>query len=551
MNINSSRLKFLIVLITNILLVATSAWSQSATVVTSVELNDDLVSTYPVNISDGLLVLGLSYDDTRRIDDKMVLSINNDARYYNYIQDENRITLTKFDLDLNVVGTYPLKIEDATDIYIYNFINYDNKLRLYYAKRESFGDDIKICYLDIDTEKYKRHKETTIRTINARSGIPATRMLLSADSTKIAFISEKQLGNNDEQSLDIAVMNIQGTPMWSDPVYLGRNRGQIELLDFEIDNTGNIYLAYHDYRKYNNDTKDKDKNGDDIPSYELKIITYGLDETELLTTINTQKQWTRNCNLKYIPSNNTLAVVGTYSKKDGGNVTGIYHTAMDISDFKSSEVNLVPYSRDLILQIDEDGFANKKEKDPGIEYRIMQTEILIKSDGSLVYAMQPYRTQTFRNNTSIYSYRRPTTFTYIEYYVAKSIIVADINNSNTSFTRIPRDYEEFYYLPEGMATFTLVNDRLYTLYPETWKNIERELSKRPDDTNHQRNTNLTLATIDSNGNVHRDVVKSINGNYFEGPVGRLHRLNDRDYLFNFFDSGFFSSKRYIGLCLLE
>ena len=519
--------------------------AQDVTLFESDTYDDNMVNIAPARIDGGYISLIVEYKDRNWEDPKMnPSSIFNKDFNYNYISDEDHVYLSKMDMDLNIVSETKLTFEDAHDINIYGMFTYAGKTTLYYSQRKNFNDEVYIYAMDIDTEKLKKNKSRKIHTIKYRLGIPATRLIVSPDSTKLAFISERWLGDNDEVKLDVALLNIQGTPIWSDPVYLDATSERISITDAVVDNTGNIYLSYKLFDRYSNERSKKNNKGDKIPAYSTRVITYGIDETEAYVTISDQGKFIRKCDLLYNPIKNKVQAVGTYSIKDGGNLSGVFVADIDPISMKANETAFHKFDKKLISLIDEDGFGQTKDKDPGIEIRTVETNVHIKNNGDIAYIIQPFKyEERFRNN----SFRNNTVNNTESGYEIYSTVVAQITESNAIFTRIPKRSSGLSQFGGLIAKSLVRNDQVYLLYTYYYKNLERRDDENPKSMRNPLRSSLILANIDSEGKYYRSFLKNRDEeDKFGLSMSDFHAVSNSEYMFTSYVGGLFSSKRQIG-----
>ena len=518
--------------------------AQDIFVLESEKFDDNMVNITPTKIPGGYLSLVIRYQRNNWDDPKMlpISSLNKDFNY-RYISDEDNVYATIMDEDLNVIKQEKLKFKDAHDLNIYGLFSYDGKSTLYYSKRKNFSDEVSICAMNIDVGKLRKCRARVIHTIKSRKGVPATRMIVSPDSTKLAFISEKFFNDDDERKLDVALFNIEGTPMWSDKVYLGDKTEKLTIGDIALDNIGNIYVSYKLYDRYSNNRSKKNKNGDRIPAYKTKIVTYGIDETEATLTIDHENYFLRRCDLIYNAERGAIQALGTYSIKDGGNLTGVYMSTIDAKAYDRVSTTFHKFDDRLIDLIDEDGFGQTKDKDPGVEIRDVEVNIIIKDDGGIAYIMQPYKYNEVISNNGV-NLRN----TVIDAgYNAYSMIVAQIDD-DAVFTRIPRLTSSESPYGELMAKSIYDNNNVYIVYMDTHKNLERDINKRPKTLNPTR-ASLILANIDAEGNFERSFLKNRDeeGN-FSMSLNDLHHINNKNLFYSFYSGGFFSgTDRQVGI----
>lgn len=527
------------------LLVHLPLMAQDVMMVESEKYDDNMVNIAPVRIDDGYLSLIVEYKDRSWEDPKMnPLSVFNKPLNYNYVSDEGNVYLSKMDLDLNVIAQTKLQFNDAHDLNIYGMFHYEGKTSLYYSQRKNFSDEFLIFSMDIDHEGLKKNKARKIHTIRDIKGVPATRLIISPDSTKLAFISEKYAGNKDERKLDIALFNIQGTPIWSDPVYLGADTEKLTVGDAVVDNAGNIYVSYKLYEEYSNERSKKNKNGDRIPAYETRVVTYGIDETEAYVSLDDQSYFIRRCDLVYNPIKDKIQAIGTYSIKDQGNLTGVYLAEIDPANMTTSGTTFQKFDTKLIDLIDEDGFGQTKDKDPGVEVRDVETSIHIKENGDIAYIMQPYRYEEDYRGSGFNNRNRSVLTGYNSY----SMIVAQFKDDGAIYTRIPRRSYDLSPYGTLFAKSIFSNDNIYLIYTDYHKNIERKDSEKPKDMGDPTRSSLILANIDAQGNYNRSFLKNRETeDNFGLSMSDFHAISNKEYMYSFYMSGLFSSDRQIGV----
>ena len=538
-------MKYYSIIINSLLiLVSFSVQAQDVTLFESETYDDNMVNIAPVKIDGGYISLIVESKERNWEDPKMnPLSIFNKDFNYTYIPDENNVYLSKMDMDLNIIAETKLLFDDAHDLNIYGMYTYDGQTTLYYSQRKNFNNEVYIYSMNIDTKDLKKQKKQNIHTIRSPHGIPATRLIVSPDSTKLAFISQSWLGDNDEVKLDIALFNIQGTPIWSDPVYLDATSERISITDAVVDNTGNIYLSYKLFDKYRNQRSKKNKKGEKIPAYDTRIITFGLDETEAYVTINDQDKFVRKCDLIYNATKGKVQAVGTYSIKDGGNLSGVFLTDLDPASMKAEESKFYKFDKKLISLIKKDGFGQTKDKDPGIEIRTVETNIHIKKNGDIVYIIQPYKYEERYINSGI----RNSANNVESGHNIFSIILAQITDSNILYTRIPRRSNYLSQFGDLIAKTSIRNEQVYLLYTDYYKNLERRDDEKPKTMRNPSHSSLVLANVNSEGNYYRSFLKNrAKEENFSLSMSDFQAINRSEYMFTSYIGGLFSNKRNIG-----
>jgi hypothetical protein len=171
----------------------------------------------------------------------------------------------------------------------------------------------------------------------------------------------------------------------------------------------------------------------------------------------------------------------------------------------------------MLTLVDKDNFGTDSEKDPGLYSNFRINHIVTRTNGSVDLIAEYYkmvvvtRTNTRTGATGITMSTSSST-SYHAYY-------GDIINTNidkdgkASFTRIPKNQKFVASSPHiariFLGYFPLVyNDKLVLLYNDDEDNIDRDLSKAPDDVMKLRQAVFAAATIDAKGNLNRQAIYS-------------------------------------------
>ncbi|MDB9915141.1 hypothetical protein OAD00_04705, partial [Saprospiraceae bacterium] len=267
------------------------------------------------------------------------------------------------------------------------------------------------------------------------------------------------------------------------------------------------------------------------------------DETEAYVTINDQDKFVRKCDLVYNATKGKVQAVGTYSIKDGGNLSGVFFTDIDPTSMKAKESKFYKFDKKLISLIKKDGFGQTKDKDPGIEIRTVETNIHIKKNGDIVYIIQPYKyEERYINN----GFRNSANNVESGHNIF-SIILAQITESNVLYTRIPRRSNYLSQFGELIAKTLIRNDQIYLLYTDYYKNLERRDDEKPKTMRNPSHSSLVLANVNSEGNYYRSFLKNrAKEENFSLSMSDFQAINRSEYMFTSYIGGLFSNKRNIG-----
>lgn len=490
-----------------------------------------------------IVSIAIDHNQGIRIDKGIIQSDWNQPRYYSFVNNRNSMYIMRMDEDLNVLGQHPFKIKDTDNINLLGLESQNGNLYLYYTTRKSFDDFAEVSVLIIDDIKWKRHKTKSLQKIIRKKGMPITRMVQSPNKKYSAIISVPHHNNNEEFGFYIAVLGEDGNLAWKDKVSLGRTFIQIALQDAAIDNAGNVYVSYHDFPKSFELWTHKNKNGEKEPSYTAKIISYGMDESEIVLSINNENNYLRKCNMTFDSISGDMQIIGTYSIKDKGNVSGIYHASINIETFENPVASYTPFSKFLIEEMDQDGIAQTKDKDPGIEWRNMREDLLINHQGKLFYILQPYDFRQSNNISTGINRTMSTRWTSL----IKSPIICSYDQGEVAFHRLPRKINESAHIESLYAKSVLDGDYLHLIYSDSHKNMKRELSEKAAYSGHPTRENLVSATLSPDGTLTRNFILDKDEEDFRLSLQDIHCISPKLWQYSNFRGGLFKRKRKVGI----
>jgi hypothetical protein len=275
-----------------------------------------------------------------------------------------------------------------------------------------------------------------------------------------------------------------------------------------MSNDGKVYVAVKQYDKEVSRESVR-RNSRKVPSYVYKMFIYDQKvPAPKEITFNLNDNFVHGTKIAFNKSG-AITVAGLYKKKYSGNLTGAFYATIDPVTNTISNPKMVDFPMEMLTLVDKDNFGSDKKSDPGLydEFRIRS--ILTRPDGSVDLVSEYYDldivTRTSNSGGGISVGLTRTDYYY--YY-------GDIINSNISkdgkatFTRIPKNQMAINpNLFLGIYSF-IHNNNLVILYNDDKDNVDRDLSKRPDDIRKFKNSVLAAATVDSKGELKREAIFS-------------------------------------------
>lgn len=518
--------------------------AQKVTIIESEQLDGNHVQVASVLVDDQIISLAIDNDSYARLDNGMVTSVWNNAKYYDHVEDRGNMYIEVMDTSLKEIKHYPLKIKDASELNILGMTAHQGRITLYYAKRKSFDNDASICAMIIDTQRWRNHRERVLLKINRDQGMPASRLIQSPSGEYLSVVSEPYHGNEDEQTLNVLVAHVDGNVVWKDKVTLGKAAKAILISDAAIDDHGNVYVSYKSYSNNYKDWTEKIK-GEKQPTYTAKVVSYDLEGSEIVLSLDNEGKYLRHCNIAYDAITDQLRIMGTYSVKDKGNISGIYESAINAQTFEKPTVKYTPFKAQFIEEMDQDGIAQTKEKDPGIEYRDMDASLLTDGD-ILYYVLQPYR--IIQRATSM---RRRGMMHYTYDTNIRNIIAIKSQQGEVNVHRIPRKITREIPLIGLLGIPMIFENELVIVYSDSDKNLKRDMSEKAAYSGDPHYENLVYAYLTPNNELGRAYLLNEDDYDFKIHLKDCQKVGEKYMRFTNDRGGFLKSKRRVGLVIFE
>lgn len=324
---------------------------------------------------------------------------------------------------------------------------------------------------------------------------------VSKDSSKILMFGLAPYRKNENETYYMAVYDNTMKKQWDNTVSLPYPDKFIKVLSSIVTNDGKVGVIIKHYDQ--EVTKESVKgDGSRMPSYKVKFLLYEAKN-------NKPGEYVLDLKDKFVheirltnDNNNNFMLFGLYKSNHNGYINGYFLTTIDKQTKAVTLNKMEAFPEDLIELIKKDKQASDRESDPGLHTQFTLADIIDRGDGSKDYLVEYYKSELIVNN-----YYDGHSWHYSSYWLYHYGDIIDINGRETGktvFTRIPKLqiskekvlYSHFKALP--------YKDKLLLFYNDDRDNVDRDLSKRPDDVVKFGRSILMMATIDNKGTITRE-----------------------------------------------
>jgi hypothetical protein len=326
---------------------------------------------------------------------------------------------------------------------------------------------------------------------------------LSNDSSKIMMFGKAPYKKKENEKYYMGVYDQDMKKMWDNTVELPYLDKFVDVLSSVVTNDGKVGVII---KHYDQEVTKESVRGDGsrMPSYKTKFLLYEKGNNKPTEFVLDLKDKFVHAIRLTSDKDNNFVLFGLYKSKYNGYVNGYFVTAIDriTKVVKLSKMEAFP--DDLVELVKKDKQASDKESDPGLHTDFQLSTVLGRGDGSTDYLLEYFKLiirtvyHSTGNGGGYYT-------TYYEYHYG-DIIDINIKQDKAVFTRIPKWqkstdkvlYSHFKALP--------YNDKLLLFYNDDRDNVDRDLSKRPDDVVKFGRSILMMAVVDSKGGISRQSI---------------------------------------------
>jgi hypothetical protein len=379
-------------------------------------------------------------------------------------------------------------------------VNFKNAIFLLYNDYSKENKTTTAYAAEVNTKEAKTGKLTTLGAFESDnlSDQASVNIQLSTDSSKVMVFAEGPERKKEDKKYFIGVFDNNLNKIWKREVTLPIQEKFVYIADEDFTDDGNVYVAIKHFDKEVTKQSVRE-NGKRVPSYTFKLIKYSEKEEKEIK-LNLNDNFVQGTRILYNPSG-LVTIAGMYKKKYNGKLNGVFYAILDPKTNLIKTSKMVDFDADIIKLIDKDGYASDKEKDPGLDSDFKINYIINRNNGSIDLLAEYYQEIEFTRTSSNGATTIDTRYQY-----------GDIVNTNidkdgkVTFTRVPKNQKMTNYKAFlGYYAFSY-KDKLVLIYNDDKDNVDRDLSKKPDDVMRFNKSALVAATISSKGELSREAI---------------------------------------------
>lgn len=429
-------------------------------------------------------------------------------------------TLLLVDKELNTLQEIPFTVPDADYIGIHGLERMGEKCYFFYTKRKKKSDEISFCGMLINEADITKSQEFVMGTFVAEKGTPTFQLKPSLDSSAYILFVEPEQKKHDNKNFYFAVFDNKLSKLWDNNVELSVENRFIDIYGWTGKQQDKVFISYKHYDAEVNRESVIGDDGDRIPSYKANILSFKKGEAKPnVIHLNLGDKFVHSSDITFNDKTNKVIILGMYKNKHNGNINGVYYAELDPENNSINNIKKTAFNESLVELVKKDGFASKKESDPGLFIPYTGIKTIIRENGSIDYLME-YRLLTiitYSNGRSSYTVYR---------YKYGTIVDAYINNGNISFIRVPK-----YQVQDNgtnLLSFypTMYKNKLIMLYNDDKDNAEKDLAKSPDAISNFKRAVLMAASIDENGQLSRDILMDVKSS--DDFITNINHIQDID-----------------------
>jgi len=427
------------------------------------------------------------------------------------------IKLAKFSPDDNLISnTEP----------IINTDDEKQKIKLKEERTFTLGGRLVIGYSYYNSDQdinygfinYLDDKTYTQGKPNIVDQIPATKrrnkgdfnFVSSRDENLVALFRNNPYDKNANESFTITLIDKNLNKVWQRDETINASDKFLTLGGTLCGNDGTVYVLMK-YHESNGKLFKKDDAptrwfvyayGDPIKNpkpniFEIELPNRTINEIDIVNN-----------------KNNDIVCVGTYGNKEEKKpLIGAYAITIDANTKKVKKTAIKPFTESFLISIS----GGKKKVRKGGLSNFLTLGVLEKEDGSINFVME----QQYLVIVTTRNQNGGSTTTY--YYYRNGIIVFDVDKNGiinyvSEIQKKQVQTNRFEDIGAGVMTF---GDKTYLLYLDNKKNVDqnalREIAYKPG---LNQKAVMMLATVDSKGNVSKQVIGDIksNGGFYIKPA---------------------------------
>ncbi len=421
--------------------------------------------------------------------------------------------LTKFNANAAEIAEQEIIVEEEKTSFG-DLLNLKNNIYMFSSQYVKEDKVTNYFYQKIDIKTLKNvGKITNIGSFVAikKSSQSTIDVEASKDSSKLLVFGLTPYKKKENEKYYMAVYDYNMAKQWEKTVELPYLDKFVDVVDYLVTNEGDVCVIIKHYDKEVKKESIKE-DGEKVPAYKTKLLLYQKGvEMPLEYILDIGNKYVHTLQLSN-DNMGDLVLFGMYKTKYNGYVTGYFIANFDKKTKQLSTKKMYEFDMDLLDLIKKDKQGSNKEKDPGLSWQFSLKATVDRNDGSRDYILEYYNVTAVTRSRGGMGLGGGLMLGFSStYYIYSYGDIVDINiksDGKVLVTRIPKLQVTTDIKMYSSFIPMVYKDKLLLFYNDDEDNIDRDLTKRPDDMTSFKKSSFAMATIDKSGNLERKVVYS-------------------------------------------
>jgi hypothetical protein len=323
---------------------------------------------------------------------------------------------------------------------------------------------------------------------------------------------------------------------WEQEVTLPFPDQEFAVLKNLVDNDGSVIVVG---KKYAEKAEARELRKDERPTYTYMLLTYDGTGDAQSTTIEAGDKFLQDLTIT-IPDEGDILCGGFYGKKGASNQSGAFYMRLDRKTKAILHQSYKEFSKEFITQYmteKEEEKASKKAEKKGEEIELIKydlDELVLREDGGVIMVGEQYN--EYESTVCTPTQNGGQVCRTVFHYVYNDIVVVNVDpNGNIEWaTKIPKRQHTTndggYF---SSYALTVKDDKMYFIFNDSGKNLFlKEGDKIAPFKITGKEALITLATVESDGTVHREALLSPEkGETITRPKACVQTPDDQLFMF--------------------